>query len=263
LLVALGTFGYRQVALAGFHSLAGWVLFLLIGLGLIAWGRRTPFFSTHPTVASAAPDGAYLVPAMALIGTAMVTGALSPGFDRYYPARIIAVLMALFLYRQSYSELRLRWSWEPAVVGFGVFVLWMALEPRGLTQSGGMPIRSGLTSLAPAWAATWLFFRVVGSVIAVPVAEELAFRGYLTRRLLARDFQSIPPGRMTWWSFLISSLIFGVLHGRWLAGTLAGMVYALPYHRRGELSDAILAHGLTNALIAVTVLTAGYWQLWG
>ena len=34
----------------------------------------------------------------------------------------------------------------------------------------------------------WLIFRLVGSVVTVPVAEELAFRGYLTRRAIAADF---------------------------------------------------------------------------
>jgi len=264
-LVALGTWGYRGLALGGFHSLAGWLLFLSIGLGLIACARRMPFFSTLPTDTrsrSAVLDGAYLIPAMAVIAAAMVTGTLSPGFDRYYPARVIAATIALIFYRQCYSELRLKWSWEAAVLGCGVFVLWMAMEPRGASQSDGMPIRSGLASLAPGWAATWLFFRVVGSVVTVPLAEELAFRGYLTRRLIASDFESIPPGRLTWWSFLLSSLLFGVLHGRWFAGTLAGMAYALAYCRRGELTDAVLAHGVTNALIAITVLTTGSWSLW-
>jgi hypothetical protein len=53
---------------------------------------------------SAVLDGAYLIPAMALI--AMVTGTLAPGFDRYYPARNIAVTIALVATRYIYSELR-------------------------------------------------------------------------------------------------------------------------------------------------------------
>jgi choline dehydrogenase-like flavoprotein len=33
--------------------------------------------------------------------------------------------------------------------------------------------------------------------------------------------------------------------------------------RRGRLADAILAHGLANASIAVAVLEFGRWDLWG
>jgi hypothetical protein len=33
--------------------------------------------------------------------------------------------------------------------------------------------------------------------------------------------------------------------------------------RRGRVEDAILAHALTNALIAADVLILGHWELWG
>ncbi len=52
------------------------------------------------------------------------------------------------------------------------------------------------------------------------------------------------------------------MHGRWLAGTLAGMAYALALYRRGKIVDAIVAHATTNALIAGFVLATGNWSLW-
>ena len=96
----------------------------------------------------------------------------------------------------------------------------------------------------------------------MPLAEELAFRGYLTRRLIAAEFRDVPPGQFGWSSLLVSSVLFGTLHGRWVAGTLAGLLYALALYRRRELSDAVLAHATTNALIAADVLLAGAWSLW-
>ncbi len=267
LLIAIGTCGYPELASGAFHSLAGWFFFLAIGLGLIAGARRLPFFAARQNEIetqsrTAALDGAYLMPAMAIIATAMITGTFSPGFDRYYAARVITASAAFFLYRKSYTELRLTWSWQAVAIGCGVFVLWIAMEPYGSPTPAGTPIRSGLESLSPGWAAAWLIFRVVGSVLTVPLAEELAFRGYLTRRLISADFEKIPPGHFTWWSLLASSLVFGALHGRFVAGTLAGVAYAMAYRRRGELTDAVLAHGVTNALIAFTVLATGSWSLW-
>ena len=265
-LIVLGTWGYRDFAMGGFHSLAGWVFFLLIGLGMITWARRTPFFSkiaTDTPVRDANHDAAYLVPAMAIIATSMVTTTLSPGLDRYYPARVIAAAAALLIFRKSYSELRLTWSWEAVAVGFGVFAFWLALEPSSVNASTGLPIRPGPESLSQGWLPIWIFFRVIGSVVMVPLAEELAFRGYLTRRLISSDFESVPPGRLTWVSFLVSSILFGVLHGRWVAGTLAGMAFALVYRRRGQLTDAVVAHAVANGLIAVDVLATGAWSLWG
>ena len=114
-------------------------------------------------------------------------------------------------------------------------------------------IADALARMPRAWAWVWLAARAIGSVIIVPVAEELAFRGYLTRRLIAADFQAVPEGRFTWPSFLLSSLLFGLLHQRWLAGTVAGMAYALAYYRRGKLIDAIWAHAMTNLSITISV----------
>ena len=67
----------------------------------------------------------------------------------------------------------------------------------------------------------------------------------------------------TWLSFGLSSVLFGVLHGRlWTAGVIAGMLYAWAYQRRGKIGDAVLAHAVTNALLAIGVLLTGDWRLW-
>ena len=65
--------------------------------------------------------------------------------------------------------------------------------------------------------------RLIGAVITVPIAEELAFRGFLLRRLAGPDFESVPWRNISWMPLVISSLAFGILHGeRWLAGAIAG-----------------------------------------
>jgi CAAX prenyl protease-like protein len=115
-------------------------------------------------------------------------------------------------------------------------------------------------SRGAAWL--WVSFRVIGSIITVPLAEELAFRGYLIRKLVSPAFETVRVGQFTWLSFVVSSVAFGLLHGRWLAGTLAGMAYAAALYRRGEIGEAVYAHMTTNALIAAYVLWFGHWSLW-
>ena len=98
----------------------------------------------------------------------------------------------------------------------------------------------------------WLAIRTTAAVVTVPIAEELAFRCFLIRRLMSRDFQSLGPREYSVAAVLISSMIFGVLHGdRWLAGLGAGLVYAFVFLRRGSTGDAVMAHATTNALLAV------------
>ena len=93
--------------------------------------------------------------------------------------------------------------------------------------------------------------------------QGLAFRGSLLRRLISANFDDLSTRRFTWLSFVVSSVLFGALHGRWLAGTVAGLCSAWAMYRRSRVEDAIIAHPITNALIAADVLSMGNWGLWG
>ena len=103
----------------------------------------------------------------------------------------------------------------------------------------------------------------LAAVVTVPIAEELAFRGFLIRRLMAADFVALDIRSFSYLAVLISSVAFGLLHGdRWIAGTVAGLLYAVVFLRRGSIGDAVVAHATTNALIAAMVLIGGKWYLW-
>ena len=272
LLVLLGASGRPDVALGGFHSQAGWLAFNFVSLGLVAISRQLKLFSRssprdEPHANDSAvfnPTACYLGPMLAIVAASMITAAMSNGrFDALYPARVVAAGLAFWILRKGHSTLRWSWSWPAVGIGVAVFALWMGLEPLYSRPSeSAQTIPRALGDMSRSAAAAWLFFRVFGSVVVVPVAEELAFRGYLVRRLIAADFESVPIDRFTWPSFLISSLLFGAMHQRWVAGTLAGMLYALAVRHRGRLEDAILAHATTNALIAALVLITGAWSLW-
>jgi CAAX prenyl protease-like protein len=204
-----------------------------------------------------------LLPFLAIVATQMFAGAVSTGdsFDLLYPLRVVTAGGVLLVFRHVYRDVRWTCSWEAVAAGIAVFVLWMALEPAP-DAAKQAAFASALHALPSAAMALWLVARVVGAVVTVPIAEELAFRGYLGRRLVDADFERVPLRTFTWLAFVVPSVLFGVMHGRWLAGTLAGMGYALVLYRRGELADAISAHAITNALIAAYVLATGHWLLW-
>jgi len=103
---------------------------------------------------------------------------------------------------------------------------------------------------------------VAGAVVTVPIAEELFFRGYLLRKLVSVDFESVDPRHFTWMSFLLSSILFGLLHQNWIGGILAGLAFAMVQYRRGRLTDAIVAHSACNALVAAYVIATSSWGLW-
>jgi len=278
-LIALGAEGWPEVAQGGFHAQAGWLTFDAVALGLIFVSRRLGFFAAQPACPyhtpylplpsnsenshrekAVYPTAANLMPFLALVATRMAITAFTAGFDLLYPLRVLATTFFLWIYRRAYTERQWSWSWRPFMLGAVVFVLWITLVPSSLDE--GSPLGNGLAHLSPARAIVWLFFRIVGATITVPLAEELAFRGYLLRRLQSAAWRELPPEQSTWVSLLISSILFGVLHNHWLAGTLAGLAYAFAFRHRGRLLDAVLAHATTNALLSGYVLATGAWALW-
>jgi membrane protease YdiL (CAAX protease family) len=48
----------------------------------------------------------------------------------------------------------------------------------------------------------------------------------------------------------------------WIAGTLAGIVFALVAKVRGRLGEAVAAHATANLLIALWVLARGDYRMW-
>jgi CAAX prenyl protease-like protein len=153
-------------------------------------------------------------------------------------------------------------GWVSPLVGVVVFGLWLGLDRlAGVHTTSAIP--SGLALLPEPARISWLAIRTLAAVVTVPMAEELAFRGFLIRRLISSDFQSVAPRAFTWLALLGSSLAFGLMHGdRWIAGMIAGLLYAAALLWRGRIGDAVVAHGTTNALLAVWVLARGEWGLW-
>jgi CAAX prenyl protease-like protein len=247
-------------------GVVGWLFFLSVSLGLMAASHRVRLFATPAVIA---PDAgrpgateamALLVPALVLIASAMLTSAASSGFDRWYLLRVVVTAVALWRFRTTYRKFDWRWTWQGAAIGAAVFVLWLVLETPSAAHGAG--VEAGLAQLSRGGAWLWLGFRIIGSSITVPLAEELAFRGYLTRKLVSPAFETVRLGHFTWLSFVVSSVAFGLLHGRWFAGTLAGMAYAMALYRRGQMGEAVYAHMTTNALIAAYVLRFGRWSMW-
>lgn len=244
------------VGLKGFHSVAGWLFFNLLACGLV-WGSwrcglfaETPRGARSAALSQSASAGVYLAPLLILIGTSMVMRALSSESGALYPVQVMAVAVVLWHYRTQLASMNWNISGAAIVLGALAFALWVALAgTRPVCYIG--PSLSNLSSLG---TAVWPPFWMINSMMIAPIAEELAFRGYLTRKLICSDFETVTPDRFTWVSFLGSSALFGAFSGEWVAGIAVGMVFALAVYRRGALSDAIIAHAATNGLLCACAL---------
>ena len=152
---------------------------------------------------------AYLAPLMALLVIVMVTRVLTIEFDWLYPLRVLGTAaVILFFWRKTISRLRSVNTWSVSAIGIGVavFIIWVGIEWIMGTTETDRAIPDLLQEM-PTWFATaWLIFRVIGSVITVPIAEELAFRGYALRRLISPDFDKVSL-RFTWFSFIVIHIV--------------------------------------------------------
>jgi exosortase E/protease (VPEID-CTERM system) len=267
-LVLIGAAGAQGVALGGFHSQAGWMAFIAVAVGFALTAQRLPWVTVAVRTAAAAdrsaenPTAGYLVPFLAILAAAMISRASAAGFEWLYPLRFLAAAAALWFYRRKYAALDWKFGWMAPAIGTLVFVMWIGLDSiRGGAVENG--IASGLAALPAPARFAWLGVRALAAVTTVPIAEELAFRGFLIRRLMAADFESVDSRKSAWLPVLISSAAFGALHGdRWLAGTAAGALYAAALRWRGRIGDAVAAHAATNTLLAAWVLIGGRWNLW-
>ena len=262
LIVVMGTSVSSEIASEGLHQNAGWIFFITIATGMVLISHNSRLFSRTAGGPPFSVDStsALVIPFLLMLAATLLLSSLSAGFQWLYPIRAMATGLAIFLLWRHIRPESLAPSLFPVIAGIVVFVLWIMLIPA----SGEIDRKfdASLSGVSAIVSVGWIVFRLLGSVIIVPIAEELAFRGYLPAL-----FHGNEAGRKVRWEahllpFLASSLLFGALHSALLAGTLAGAVYYLVKLRSGRLWDAVIAHMTTNLLLSAYVLMSGHWSYW-
>jgi exosortase E/protease (VPEID-CTERM system) len=266
-LFLLGNAGAPKVAAGGFHSQAGWIAFNAVALGITLIVPRFTWFRTGPrepkaaSVAAPNATAAYLMPFLSILAAGMFSRAASADFEWFYALRFVAAVATLWFFRDQLRKIDWRCGWLGVAAGIGVFGLWVGLDALYGTPAAAMP--PALGSATPGTRTLWIVIRFLAAATTVPIAEELAFRGFLMRRISSEDFELVPLSKASWLGVGASSVAFGLLHGeRWLAGIAAGLIYALAARRSGRLGEAALAHGVTNTALAVYLLQSDQWQYW-
>jgi CAAX prenyl protease-like protein len=157
------------------------------------------------------------------------------------------------------------------LVGIAVFVVWIGpdrIAPQWhhsfLFDNPLMGHPAGNTPPASKNDPIFLLFRIAISVVAVPILEELFWRGWLMRWIIdPQNFEKVPLGTYAPAAFWLTAILFASEHGSfWDVGLAAGIVYNWWMIRTRNLWDCILAHAVTNGLLAAWVIGAGQWQYW-
>ena len=216
------------------------------------------------TLAYVAPFAVFLV----LLG---IEHGLDLPVQYAYPARCVIAAVVLLVFSRSVISLRPSAPLLSVLAGVAVFVIWVGpdllfgpgyrhfwLFENSLTGKAGGNIQAGLRD-----NALFLVLRAAGSTLLVPIVEELFWRGWMMRWLINPDFRKVSLGRYAPMAFWLSAVLFASEHGAyWEVGLAAGIVYNWLIIRTKSLADCILAHAVTNGLLAAYVVFGGYWQYW-
>lgn len=156
------------------------------------------------------------------------------------------------------------------VLGVAVFFIWVGPDALWPAYRQSWLFHNSLigapeSSLAQAAKTNGMFlvFRVLSSVVNVPVLEELFWRGWLMRWLISTDFRKVPLGSYTAQSFWVVAVLFAAEHGSyWDVGLVTGVLYNWWMIRTRSLSDCMVAHAVTNACLAWYVVAREHWHYW-
>jgi len=187
-----------------------------------------------------------------------------------YPFRVAVLAAILWIFSRRVLDFRATAPVPSILLGAGVFVLWIGPDLLIPGYRGHWLFQNSLTgkleTSIPANllnSTMVLVFRTLRAVIIVPIIEELFWRGWLMRWLIAKDFERVPLGAYQRQAFWITAVLFASEHGPyWDVGLLTGIVYNWWMVRTRRLGDLILAHAVTNACLCVYVIVTGKWEYW-
>jgi uncharacterized protein len=184
--------------------------------------------------------------------------------------KFIVPLIAIVIVSRNALGTRLVNPLASFALGIAVCVLWVGPEILfpGMHQGWlfsnsllGHPVTT--VTAAQKSDVVFIVFRILVSVVTVPILEELFWRGWLMRWLIDRDFERVPLGKYSAQAFWITAALFASEHGSfWEVGLLTGVIYNWWMIRTKSMWDCILMHAVTNACLAWYVLHSDQWMYW-
>lgn len=120
----------------------------------------------------------------------------------------------------------------------------------------------------PLGKAASIAMRFVRMVVVVPLVEELFWRGFLMRYIVAElrhsEWQRVSFGTHHWISFVITTLAVTFIHNRpdWPAAFVWGALMYWLAVRTKSLGACVLMHAVGNLILGIYVLQTGQWGFW-
>jgi CAAX prenyl protease-like protein len=182
-----------------------------------------------------------------------------------YPLQTVLCGSLVLWFRREYDWSSPRRTGFAVLVAVIVFLAWISPQ----TFFGFAPRTVGFDPLSYFGNEAFLYwatiiFRFVRLVVVVPLIEEIFWRGFLLRYLIAEDFDRVSFGAFSWFSFLAVTVLFTFSHSKadWPAALLTGVLYNLVAYRTKSLTSCVLAHAVTNLLLGLWIMKTQQWGFW-
>ena len=180
---------------------------------------------------------AYTVPFLAFVALLALNGWLKKIDNQLwltlpeywiYPTQTVLCGALLVWFRREYDFNGFRHAGFPMLIGIIAFIFW--ISPQAFF---GFPPRvvgfNPLLIFDQRSPLYWLelILRFARLVVVVPFVEEIFWRGCLLRFLIAENFERLPVGTFSWFSFSIVTLGFALAHSPadWTAAVVTGALY--------------------------------------
>jgi CAAX prenyl protease-like protein len=215
-------------------------------------------------------DIAYMLP----MGVFLVLTQVGVSWPALYPASYLAKTLAaaalLIWLWPHYTPIRWNRWWLGVFLGVVGIFQWVGMQ-HGLEHhfaffrpEPGKAFDPTTYFSAPAWRWGYIVLRIADATLVVPVMEELFWRDFVWRTILApNNFKLAKVGEWGWAPFLIVPAVFATVHGIWAPtavvwGLMIGGLLVLTR----SLGACILMHAVTNLLLSLYVLRHHEWSLW-
>jgi CAAX prenyl protease-like protein len=216
-------------------------------------------------------DVAYMLPMGAFVGLTFLGSYLPQNaFPIVYATKTLVAAVLLGVLWPHFTRITWDYFWTGVLVGVVGVIQWIGTEELLLRvwpsypRMGGQPFNPMTAIESPVLLALFFAVRWAGPTLVVPVMEELFWRDFLWRSLVApNNFKLAKVGEWDRSAFLIVVAMFATVHMQmWATSIVWALLIGGLLVATRSLGACIVAHGVTNFLLGAYVLVTQDWKYW-
>jgi len=230
----------------------------------------TPIAIAFPMQKSMVP---WVLPmALFVVGNVLEGKLPTSAYPVAYSAKVLLVLIATIACGRAWkADLKLdrRSTGLGLLAGLIGIVAWLAIESIPYPHLGARTAFDPFTRIGdPIVRTAFLGIRFLGLAMLVPVIEEVFWRGFGLRfasdvvKPVEGGWRGLAIGSHAHIANLVVSVVFGLAHPEWLAGTVFAFGMGVLLGGTRSLGACVVAHATTNLLLGCWVIFRSAWALW-